>query len=65
MKNPALKTLTVKRVKNEQFKYVETGTTKDYKIPGGKTVQVGPRAGVMAPQPPSSAAQSFKQYGRF
>lgn len=40
-------------------------TTKDYKIPGGGTVQVGPRAGVMAPQPPSSAAQSFKQYGRF
>ena len=40
-------------------------TTKDYKIPGGRTVQVGPRAGVMAPQPPSSAAESFKQYGRF
>ena len=40
-------------------------TTKDYKIPGGRTVQVGPRAGVMAPKPPSSAAQSFKQYGRF
>ena len=40
-------------------------TTKDYKIPGGGTVQVGPRAGVMAPQPPSSAAESFKQYGRF
>jgi len=40
-------------------------TTKDYEIPGGRTVQVGPRAGVMAPQPPSSAAESFKQYGRF
>ena len=40
-------------------------TTKDYKIPGGGTVQVGPRAGVMAPQLPSSAAESFKQYGRF
>ena len=40
-------------------------TTKDYEIPGGRTVQVGPRAGVMSPQPPSSAAESFKQYGRF
>ena len=28
-------------------------TTKDYKIPGGGTVQVGPRAGVMAPKPPT------------
>jgi len=29
-------------------------TTKDYKIPGGRTVQVGPRAGVMAPKPKQS-----------
>ena len=29
-------------------------TTKDYKIPGGRTVQVGLRAGVMAPKPKQS-----------